>query len=279
MHEPQRSDRQADSASLSARDREAHVEELLLAGLDHYFANQYDLAINVWTRVLFLDRGHTRARAYIERARGAISERQREAEELLHSGAAAFTRGDAGAARRLLTSAIERGAGSDEALSLLDRIDRLQAAQSSPDAAGTQLPEVDSSPHDTDSTSGRRLRIAWVAAGLIGGMALASLAAAYVWVHRSEWLELGSAAVPTAVVRPVDDPLPLPAPSEVWLSRARALHAKGRLHEALLALDAIRPGDPLQPGADEERASIQKELLAAGRATSIPSVKGAPPRR
>ena len=60
----------------------------------------YDLAINVWTRALFLDRGHARARAYIERARSAIAERQREGEELLHTGVAAFERGDGAAARR-----------------------------------------------------------------------------------------------------------------------------------------------------------------------------------
>ena len=52
-------------------------EQLLLAGLDHYFAAQYDQAVAVWTRVLFLDRSHARARAYIERARSAQAERQR----------------------------------------------------------------------------------------------------------------------------------------------------------------------------------------------------------
>ena len=47
-------------------------------------------AINVWTRALFFDRSHARARAYIDRARSALAERQREAEELLQGGAAAF---------------------------------------------------------------------------------------------------------------------------------------------------------------------------------------------
>src|SRR6186997_855096 len=107
---------------------ESRIEELLLAGLDHYFNGQHELAISVWTRVLFLDRGHARARAYIERARGAIAERQREGEELVHTGAAAFQRGEAEAARRLLTAAVEHGAGTEEALALLDRLDRLAAA-------------------------------------------------------------------------------------------------------------------------------------------------------
>src|SRR5689334_20239342 len=110
---------------LRDQDTSSRIEELLLAGLDHYFTGQHELAISVWTRVLFFDRSHPRARAYIERARGAIAERQREGEELLQTGAAAFNRGDADDARRLLTSAMERGAQPDEALSMLDRIDRL----------------------------------------------------------------------------------------------------------------------------------------------------------
>ena len=94
MTDPLRSDRPAPPADLQERDRDARVEHLLLAGLDHYFAGQYELAISVWTRVLFLNHGHARARAYMERARSAIAERQRESEELLHTGIEAFGRGD-----------------------------------------------------------------------------------------------------------------------------------------------------------------------------------------
>src|SRR3954463_11315884 len=116
---------------------ESRIEELLLAGLDHYFNGQHELAISVWTRVLFLDRSHARARAYIERARGAVAERHREGEELLQTGAAAFSRGDADDARRLLTSAVERGARPAEALAMLERLDRLAPAESVGPRAGT----------------------------------------------------------------------------------------------------------------------------------------------
>jgi len=91
-------------------DRDAKIEQLLLLGLDHYFAARYELAINVWTRALFLDRSHARARAYIERARSALAEGQRESEELLQNGVAAFHRGDGEEARRLLQAAIDGGA-------------------------------------------------------------------------------------------------------------------------------------------------------------------------
>src|SRR5687768_15590609 len=117
--------RDHDTSNTSPAARESRIEELLLAGLDHYFSGQHELAISVWTRVLFLDRSHARARAYIERARGAIAERHREGEELLQTGAAAFSRGDTDDARRLLTSAAELGARPEEAMALLDRLERL----------------------------------------------------------------------------------------------------------------------------------------------------------
>src|SRR5258707_11250674 len=128
MSEPYRSDIADVDAPASGADRDAKIEQLLLVGLDHYFASRYELAINVWTRVLFLDRSHARARAYIERARSAQAERQRESEELLHNGLSAFQRGESGEARRLLQAAIEGGAPSEDALAILERVNRLETA-------------------------------------------------------------------------------------------------------------------------------------------------------
>src|SRR3954451_12391972 len=91
-------------------DRDAKIEQLLLAGLDHYFAARYEHAINVWTRALFLDRSHARAHAYIERARSALAERQRRSEELIEDGTAALKRGHGYEARRLLNAAVDHGA-------------------------------------------------------------------------------------------------------------------------------------------------------------------------
>src|SRR5436305_12875299 len=98
MSEAHRNDGHPDQAA-SGIDRDAKIEQLLLVGLDHYFAAQYEQAINVWTRALFLDRSHPRARAYIERARSAVAERQRHSEELLHTGVEAFHRGEGAEAR------------------------------------------------------------------------------------------------------------------------------------------------------------------------------------
>src|SRR5438105_13564827 len=88
-------------------DREARIEELLLAGLDHYFSGRYEQAVNVWTRALFFDRSHARARAYIERARSALAERERQSEELLQRAVAALEHGRGHEARRLLQAAVD----------------------------------------------------------------------------------------------------------------------------------------------------------------------------
>src|SRR5215212_7011173 len=132
MSDPLRTDGSRAHDAEAGPDRDAKIEQLLLVGLDHYFAGRYEHAINVWTRALFLDRSHPRARAYIERARSALAEGQRESEELLQNGVAAFHRGDGDEARRLLRSAIDRGAPSEEALALLDRLDRADMAVPAP---------------------------------------------------------------------------------------------------------------------------------------------------
>ena len=241
---------------------ESRIEELLLAGLDHYFNGQHELAISVWTRVLFLDRTHARARAYIERARTAIAERQREGDELLHQGLDAFTRGDAGDARRLLTSAVERGARPEEAFAALERLDRLAPAAP---AAPVLV------------RRGRTLRVGRMLAAERRGISAATLllvlaiglsaGALVMMAWSSGVLPWAQAAPPAADVRPAIEPLPVPSASDVALARAAAWYKSGRLRDALTVLDAIRPGDPLRPQADELRATIQQRLLEAARAT------------
>ena len=247
---------------------ESRIEELLLAGLDHYFSGQHELAISVWTRVLFLDRSHARARAYIERARGAIAERQREGDELLQTGAAAFQRGDAEGARRLLTSAVEHSTQPEEALAMLDRLQRLSAPArpgSIVSARGTR-PIVSHAAAAATERSGIRAAtlLLVLAIGLASGVLvmIAWSSGVFPW---SPWPASSAAAVSP------ETPLPVPSASEVSFARARAWSASGRLRDALTALDGSRPGDPLRPQADELRAQIQQQLLAAARATAPPT--------
>lgn len=261
MSDPLRTDpaRALDGAPEPGRD--AKIEQLLLLGLDHYFAAEYEQAVNVWTRALFLDRSHPRARAYIERARSALSERLRQSEELLHGGVEAFNRGDTGEARRLLETAMLQGAPSDQALALLDRLNRLEQGAGPPSqvqvvrgGAGTGLL----------GAGGRRPKrrtrvIAWSATVLI----VVAAAAIFAVPNIEKWRAVLTQPEPQAAPAPsaAERPLPIPRRSETAISRARALAAGGRLHDALQALDLVRMTDALRPEADRLRADIQQQLL------------------
>jgi tetratricopeptide (TPR) repeat protein len=270
MSEAHRSDLADVDAAASEVGRDAKIEQLLLVGLDHYFASRYELAINVWTRVLFLDRSHARARAYIERARSAQAERQRESEELLHNGLSAFQRGESGEARRLLEAAIEGGAPSEDALAILERVNRLETAA----AHGTRDGDLRAR---LPIAEGRRQPARASVRGAVAAIAVLAvgLLAYAVSTRRLDWQSLlaltGAEPLPTATTgvpaRP-ETMLALPHRGEMMLTRARALSASGHLREALSALRSVRSTDPQKPEADRLSADLQRQLLAL---TDVPA--------
>ena len=289
MTDPLRTDSSEQIGVHSAADRDARIEQLLLAGLDHYFSGQYDQAINVWTRALFLDRSHARARAYIERARSALAERQRESEELLQNGVAAFNRGDAGEARRLLQAAMTQGAPSDEALAVLDRLNRLEQGSA---ALRPAVPAADDA--RWQAMTQRRGNESSPLLGVALLFCLAAIlvgAAAFLVVTSTplEWRSLLTLQPPPlspAVSSSSDAALPVPRRGEMAVSRARSFAAGGRLRDALTTLDLVRPTDPQKEDADRLRADIQRRIMALGApdapaAERPPAVAPAsgPPRR
>ena len=269
MSDPLRTDGSRAIAAVSDADRDAKIEQLLLGGLDHYFAAQYDHAISVWTRVLFLDRSHARARAYIERARSALAERQRESEELLQRGLAAFERGDGGEARRLVQAAIERGAPTDEALAVLDRLNRLGASTAADPPAPAR--------HARRGALGDAARVPaqWsgptIALMFVLAVAAAAAVSAAVW-GPLDWRALFPLPSPparadsTTVAR--DPGVAPPRRGELALTRAHALVADGHLRDALTTLDLVRPTDPQKAEADRLRGEIQLQLIEL---TSVPA--------
>lgn len=278
MSEPLPTDRLREIDAATGRNRDAKIEQLLLAGLDHYFAAEFEQAINVWTRALFLDRSHARARAYIERARSAVAERQRESEELLDRALAAFNRGESAQARRLLQEAVGRGAHADEALALLDRLNRIDQSSVPAALVATPLseravlfvPEVEVAP---------RRKVGWA----IGAAVLVLLGAVAAMVAprvdgRLAWrpsLALPSGAPAPVAVAAAERTLPLPRRGEAALARARTLASGGRLRDALGALNRVRATDPEKGEADRLRGEIQQQLI--GLATPAPSATGALP--
>lgn len=266
-------------------DDDGRIEQLLVTGLDHYFAGEFDAAINLWTRVLFLDRTHDRARAYIDRARSAQAEQQRISEALVHEGLAAFDRGEVVRARALLSDALDQGASHEVALGVIGRIDRLDLGQRtaapvpsvSRERARTKA--VAGDPPNEDQRRGN-LALRWATAACVVIVA----AVCFVVVAPnglSDWFPVqATTELPvSATVTPA--PLPVPSPTESYVTQGRILFANGKLRDALRALDRVPLGDSLRPEADRLRGEIQRELLAVASAEMSPpaALPSSPPPR
>ncbi len=267
MSDPLRTDPSRQGEIELGVERDAKIEDLLLNGLDHYFGGRYEHAINIWTRVLFLDRGHARARAYIERARSALSEQLRESEELLHGGVAAFDCGEIDRARGLLNSALERGGPNEIALALLARLNRLESAghikapvRPTTEAAVRETRQLFEEPPRSGM---RRLWIAVATPVLVA--ILGTMWAARPTIVATLGLAIQNAAGPRAAIKTPEESLPVPLGSEVVLARARALELGGHLSDALRLLDEVRPTDPLRSEVDRLKTEIQGRLLATVR--------------
>ncbi len=257
----------------SVADDEARIEHLLVTGLDHYFAGEFEQAINLWTRVLFLDRNHDRARAYIDRARSAQAERQRISEALVHEGLDAFDKGEVARARELLSDALDQGASHDVALGVLGRIDRLDAGQRAPARSEPSIRRRVSAPRaEGEREQSHRSTLAlW----LVTAAAIVLVAAmSFVIVSPngwSDWFPVQATTTTPVQFSPAPAPLPVPAPTESYLGQARAMFAGGKLRDALRALDRVPVGDILRADADRLRGEIQRELLAVAAAEASAS--------
>ena len=196
-----------------------------------YFAGEYEHAINLWTRVLFLDRNHDRARAYIERARSAQAEQQRISEVLIHEGLEAFDRGEVVRARTLLSDALDQGASNDVALGVLGRIDRLDVGSrvplpAQPDVRRKAAPRTAAVPDANQRRS--TLTLWWVTTAAIVLISLMAFVLNSPGVL-AEWFPEQAAASPAAPTPAPLTPLPVPSPTESYLAQARTLFSSGKL--------------------------------------------------
>jgi hypothetical protein len=188
---------------------------------------------------------------------------------------AAFQRGEPDAARRLLTAALERGAASDEAFALLDRLNRLAAAGGPSEPLRRELLAVTPRPVSIQpAPDDRRSRLTWIAAGAVLGVLSGAAGLWLLWGRADDLFETGRSGTPPPVVTSAAEPVPVPAPADVWILRAHRLVDAGRLREALAALEEIGPGDARRAQADALRATIQRRLLESSRGTG--AVRGGP---
>lgn len=252
-----------ESHATETADRDSRTEALLVEGLDRYFAGQYEEAIHIWTRVLFLDRNHARARAYIDRARTTLAERHRQSEEMLEASHDLLEQGRTEAARHLLTEAVAATGDDEKAAALrvkLERLERLQGAHLRRRASDRPNAGAPAAPRPSRRWRGRSVIALLVATAAIAVV----LAALGTRPSVSDWLGMRSPTEQLAVSTVTSRWPAALTSADVAFVRARNLYSRGRLAEALQALDRVDPDGPARLAADELRIEIQQLLLAGG---------------
>lgn len=242
-----------------AASRDEQVDLLLEDGLDRYFDGRFEDAIHLWTRVLFFDRTHARARAYIDRARTALAEQHRRSEEMLQASRELLNQGQTEAARRLLADAMAARGDEVQAAALRAQLERVERAHApAPSLRPVVMPRVERVP----GWAWRRPRPILVAATIAGTALVAVGAVAFIALTEP------ADVAPPIKPAPSGARLSSPSASEVALVRARTAFAAGRLSEALQQLDKIGQDSPDRRAADELRIVIQQLLLASVRPSS-----------
>ena len=245
MTDPLRSGRPPFNPEAPDRDRDARVEELLLTGLDHYFSGQ-SRPRHQRLDARALPRSRPRARARLHRARAQRHRRTaaRRRRAAAHGRCRVPAR-RSGSGARTAASAVERGAGGEEAMALLQRLDRLEAAAQHVESGVATRP----APAARCRRRSRReprpaTRLTWIVAGVIAGFVASG---AVTCVSIGDRVPRGLAAARRcrrSRRRAQKNPLPVPTASELSIARARALHARGHLRDALAALESVRPRRP-----------------------------------
>ncbi len=191
----------------------------------------------------------------------------------MHAGVSAYNAGDVEQARDLLTRAVEQG--SDSADVFLDRLNRVGASTSGADLRIDPLPARSIVKRRHRALPPRRKE--WIAGALVALVVASAMLLGGLPI--GAWLSGLQVSTPAPSAQAVyDEPLPVVRASEIDVARARALHADGRLLDALRELDSIGIADPYRAEADRLRAEVQRDLFtAAGIERPAPDTPGGRP--
>ncbi len=271
MSDPLRTETSRTPEPASRAEREAKIEQLLLAGLDHYFARTIrpgDQRLDACA----VPRPQSRARSRLYRTR---PQRAGRASARIRGAAARRGRRRHGAATR------SRPAGCSMPPWRAARCPTMYYELLSRSSGSSRVPRVHACPGGVrDAPPGARRAacrpsahgVAWIGAQRSGAGRFIAAGVFAVsatrpngvrwWSGRCRGVGRGPAAtLQGAWKRPC---CRCRVASEPALARARALVSGGKLRDALPLLESIRPTDPERGEADRLRADIQRQLIALG---------------
>jgi tetratricopeptide (TPR) repeat protein len=251
------------------------TSDLLRQGKTFLNAGHYQQAINVWTRILFLDRGNSAAREAIDRAKRSMAERQRELDALVGEAAKHADKGERRQAKRLLARVLTLDPRHTEGRSLWEKLEATELraeAQSNGVALATDLPGGTTRPRRRNATqkNGARTKEKRSASPLRMAVflfcAFCLLALGGLYLHLNwDFLVSDSAFATSRQEEPgtanlIEHPQ-VPMPSDVHYYNGARLHAKGRYRNALAELARVERGTAHYEEARSLILRIEERLL------------------
>ena len=260
------------------------TDELFRQGEDLYALGMYQQAIYVWTRILFLERRDTRARSAIERAKRAVSERQRELDLELAAAAELLDTGDIEAAASGVRHVLSLDPRHAEGHQLAERIAARNrrndvtptsavvdedASESLPYKKSGLLPRVSRESPPTlrprgNSSSNKMAGLKMAGFGL-GVILVFASGALYLHLNWESIVSDGAFVTGSALAGgagPLD--ASVPGASELRYYNGARLYAKGRYREALAELSLVGRDDAVSERARSLILRIEDRLLRGG---------------
>ena len=245
----------------------------------------FSQAIHVWTRILFLERGHVEARRAIERGKKAVAEQHRLLDMELAAASELLERGESEQAAAKVQSVLSLDPRNHEGHQLAGRIHaaarRREAARRSETGLGTAAAAVTAREPTAATKRGLLLRVSHSSqrrdarAAHASPLKMASfvLAAILVFASGALYLHLnwdsivsdGAFRAGGALSRTVSGraSAPLPATSELYYFNGARLFKKGRYRDALDELSLVERDSVVAERARGLILRIEERLLRA----------------
>ena len=248
-------------------------DALMRQGEELFALGMFSQAIHVWTRILFLERGHVEAREAIERGKKAVAEQHRLLDLELAAATDLFERGESEQAAAKVRSVLSLDPRNHEGHQLAGRIHA--AARRIETALGTAVPAREPSP---ETKRGLLLRVSHASPRRDARMAHASplkmasfvLGAILVFASGALYLHLNWESIVSdgafsagALSRGVSEraAVPLPATSDLYYFNGARLFAKGRYRDALDELSLVERDSAAAESARGLILRIEERLL------------------
>ncbi len=260
-------------------------DELFRQGENLYALGMYQQAIHVWTRILFLEREDTRAKSAIERAKRAVSERQRELDVELAAAAELLDTGDIEAAASGVRHVLSIDPRYAEGHQLAERIAARNrrndvtptnavvdedASESLPFKKRVLLLRVsrNSSPslHPRGNASSNKMAGFKMAGFGLGVILVFASGALYLHLNWESIVSDGAFVTGSALAPGGAGPsdASVPGASELRYYNGARLYAKGRYREALAELSLVGRDDAVFERARSLILRIEDRLLRGG---------------